>query len=154
MCDQECIGEIGVVRRTRFDDQTQTWYAEAPLEAMVKVVQENARLRESLFGTTAQGGLYFTDMMTVTVKIDEPGGVAAKRGAFALKLRQMADMIEAGGSCPLETHGAANDDAGFASYDIQWAQACPEHGTEYLEGCCPDCAQEDPESCEPISDDE
>lgn len=97
---------------------------------------------------------HFTDMLTVKVKIDEPSGNNLKRRAFAYKLRQIADMLEAGGSGALEMHGAANDDAGFASYSIQYATTCPEHGTEYLEGCCPDCAQEHPEMCELDGDDD
>lgn len=44
----EAIEGIGQVSRTRFDAATQSWYAEAPLGALVKIARENERLRTAL----------------------------------------------------------------------------------------------------------
>lgn len=44
----EVIEGIGQVSRTRFDEANQCWYAEASLNAMAKIAQENKRLRAAL----------------------------------------------------------------------------------------------------------
>lgn len=66
---------------------------------------------------------YFTDVMTVTIKIDEPlgpgGDVKAKRGALVYKLRWLADALERYDAAGFPISGTSDDDAGFLSYRIE-----------------------------------
>lgn len=80
MGDLECIGDIGVVHRTRFDTKTQTWYAEASMDAMCRVVQQHRRLTTELAALRAQ-----VAALTAERDAAQQRAEAAEAGAAAMR---------------------------------------------------------------------
>lgn len=62
---------------------------------------------------------YFTDQMTIVIKIDEPSSDAHKRRAFVAVLREIADLVETDTPPILERGGGLNNDLGHARYSIE-----------------------------------